>query len=146
MALRQQGQHSYGDSHADIRERLLSYSTKNGYPAEHFADASCKCGSHLFRLLLDDNEGAAVRICSTCSNSHPMGDSEEYLEDANLEECECPCGSGSFEVTVGVALYESARAVRWIYVGARCPKCGLTACYGDWKNEFDDYEQLLQRI
>jgi hypothetical protein len=146
MTLRQQGQHSYGDSQLDIRERLFVYSTKNGYPAEHFADASCGCGSHLFRLLLDDTEGAAVRICSACSTRHPMGDSEEYLEEANLEECECPCGSGSFEITVGVALYKEARAVRWIYVGARCPACGLTACYGDWKNEFDDYEQLLRRI
>ena len=146
MTLRQQGRHFYGDSQADIRERLLVYSEKNGYPSEHFADAVCECGSRLSRLLIDDTEGASVRICSTCSLRRPMGNSEEYLEEANLEECECPCGAGSFEITAGVALYKNTRAVRWIYVGARCPKCGLTACYGDWKNEFDDYEQLLQRI
>ena len=146
MALRQQGQHSYGDSQSDIRDRLLTYSTKNGYPAEHFGDAVCACGSRLFRLLLDETEGAAVRICSACSARHPIGDSEEYLADAALEDCECPCGSGSFEITAGVSLYSGARDVRWIYIGARCPDCGLTACYGDWKNEFDDYEELLQRI
>ena len=146
MALRQQGQHSYGDLQSDIRDRLLTYSTKNGYPAEHFGDAVCACGSRLFRLLLDETEGAAVRICSACSARHPIGDSEEYLADAALEDCECPCGSGSFEITAGVSLYSGARDVRWIYIGARCPDCGLTACYGDWKNEFDDYEELLQRI
>ena len=146
MALRHQGQHCYGESQSDIREQLLIYSTENRYPAEHFADASCQCGSRLFGLFLDDTEGAAVRLCRACSTRHPIGDSEEYLADASLEECECPCGSGSFEITAGVALYSGARDVRWIYIGARCPKCGLTACYGDWKNEFDDYEQLLQRI
>ena len=146
MALRQQGLHSYGDSQSDIRERLLTYSTKNGYVVEHFADAICVCGSRVFRLLLDETEGAAVRICSACSTRHPIGDSEDYLANASLEECECPCGSDCFEITAGVALYSGARGVRWLYIGARCPNCGLTACYGDWKNEFDDYEQLIQRI
>jgi hypothetical protein len=146
MALRQQGKHSYGDSQLDIRERLLTYSIKNGYPAEHFADAVCECGSRLFQLLLDEAAGAAVRVCSACSARHPVGDSEEYLADATLEECECPCGSGSFAITAGVALYSGSRDVRWFYLGARCPDCGLTACYGDWKNEFNGYEKLLHRI
>jgi hypothetical protein len=146
MALRRQGHHYYGDSPSDICARLLVYSRKNGYPVEHFADAACGCGGSHFSLLLDDTEGAAVRICSACSSRHPMGDSEEYLADASLMECECPCGSGSFEITVGVALHSGSRDVRWIYIGARCVGCGLTACYGDWKNEFEDYELLLKRI
>ena len=62
MALRQQGQHSYGDSQSDIRDRLLTYSTKNGYPAEYFGDAVCACGSRLFRLLLDETEGATAHL------------------------------------------------------------------------------------
>ena len=146
MALRQQGNHSYGDAQADIRAELLRYSKLNGYLATHFGDAACKCGGCRFRLFMDDNEGAAVRECVSCRERHPIGDSDEYLADASLEECECPCGSDTFEITAGVSLYQNSDDVRWLYVGCRCPSCGLTACYGDWKNEFTGYQKLLQQI
>ena len=143
MSLTRKGNHSYGEGQADIRAELLRYSSD---ATTHFADAVCKCGSHQFRLFIDDNEGAAVRQCMTCRDRLPMGDSEGYLADASLEECECLCGSGAFEVTAGVALYQNSEDVRWFYLGCRCPKCGLTACYGDWKNEFLGYQKLFAKI
>lgn len=146
MALRKQGKQSYGDSQSDIRDLLLEYSRSTGYLTEHFADASCKCGVNVFKLHLDDNEGAAVRTCQACGLKHPMGDSAEYLDVASLGECECPCGRGFFEITVGVALYQGSQDVKWIYVGCRCIRCGLVACYGDWKNEFEDFRKLLAMI
>ena len=42
--------------------------------------------------------------------------------------------------------YDQSEDVRWLYVGCRCPACGLTGCYGDWKNEFIDYRNLLARV
>ena len=48
------------------------------------------------------------------------------------------------EVTAGVLLYDDSEDVRWRYLGCRCPSCGLTACYGDWKNEFEGYRELLE--
>ena len=146
MALRKKGKYSYGDSQADIREELLSYSQANGYPAVHFANAVCVCGSQVFNLFLDDTEGAAVRICTNCAVKYPIGDSQEYLEGAELEECECPCGAGDFEITAGVALFEESEDVKWLYLGCRCCKCGLTACYGDWKNEYEGYQEFLKLI
>lgn len=146
MALQERGTHSYGDSQADICERLVRYSDANGYPAEHFADAVCGCGSRDFSLLLDDKVGVAVRVCRQCETEHPIGDSDQYLEEAELDKCECPCGSSVFEITIGVALYAESEDVRWLYVGCRCPQCGLTACYGDWKNECLDYRGLLSRV
>jgi hypothetical protein len=146
MALKKRGKYRYGDSQADIREELLRYSKSNAYPAEHFADALCKCGGKLFRLALDDNEGAAVRSCLACKTEHPMGDSGEFLEEAELEECACPCGHEEFEITVGVSLYEGSQDVKWLYLGCRCPKCGLTAVYGHWKNEYNGYKELLARV
>src|SRR5882757_6596326 len=104
MSLRQQGKHIYGDAQADIRAELLRYSELNGYSASHFSDAVCKCGGRRFYLLMDDTEGAAVRECVACQEKHAIGDSDEYLADASLEECECPCGEGTFEITAGVAL------------------------------------------
>ena len=146
MALKKRGRFSYGDSQQDISAELANYAQRNGYSAAHFADAVCACGHRSFRLSVDDTEGAAVRECCSCKKSHPIGDSAEYLADASLEECECPCGSGAFEITVDVALYDGSEDVRWIYIGCRCPACGVTACYADWKNEFEDYRQLLANV
>ena len=142
MSLRNEGEFSYGDNQLDIREALKDYSA-NSYPAKYFADALCKCGSKEFKLLIDDNEGVAVRICKNCQIEHPIGDSAEYLSEAEFDECECICGSSFFEITVGVALYDASEAVKWLYIGCRCLNCNLTAGYADWKNQFNDYKKLL---
>ena len=146
MALRNRGNYRYGDSHADIREELLRYSRLNGYPADHFTDAACSCGGRAFSLALDDTEGAAVRTCTACGSAHPIGDSGEYLADAALETCACPCGCEQFEIAAGISLYEGSSDVKWLYLGCRCIDCGLTAVYGDWKNEFNGYQEFLALI
>ncbi len=144
--LKRRGKYWYGERQADVREMLERYSRKAGYPADHFGDASCSCSGTLFRLELDDNEGAAVRICARCGSRHAIGDSAEYLQDAELQECACPCGHEAFEITAAVSLYEGSEDVRWLYLGCRCPECGLTAVYGDWKNEFIGYQALLAKV
>lgn len=146
MGLKKRGKYRYGDSQADIRAELLRYSKLNEYVVEHCADAVCQCGGRLFRLALDEVVGAAVRTCVACGAKHPIGDSDEYLKDAELEECACACGNEEFEITVGVSLYEDSEDVKWLYLGCRCPKCGLTAPYADWKNEFIGYKELLARV
>jgi hypothetical protein len=146
MTLRKRGQYRYGDSQADIREEILRYGRGVQYLAQHFADAVCACGGRRFWLFLDDTQGAAVRGCVACDHEHPIGDSDEYLEEADLADCACPCGIEELEITVGVSLYKHSEDVRWLYVGCRCPQCGLTAVYGDWKNEFNGYRELLARV
>jgi hypothetical protein len=146
MVLKKQEEQWYGDNQEDICPELLRYSRENSYLVQHFADAVCQCGGRLFNVLLDDNEGAATRTCVACDHQHPIGDSEEYLADAELDECTCLCGKDVFEVTVGVSLYDESEDVRWLYVGCRCPACGLTAVYGDWKNEFNGYQELLAQV
>jgi hypothetical protein len=146
MALQKRDKYYYGDSQLDIQDELLRYSQKNGYPAAYYADAVCSCGGKVFNLTLDDTAGAAVRSCAACKAEHPIGNSDEYLEDAELEECECPCGSSGFEITVGVALFQDSQDVKWLYIGCRCENCGLTACYGDWKNEYIGFRKLLNQV
>lgn len=147
MALRKRGKWRYGDTQADIRAEIARYAKKVGYPAEHFADAVCRCGGRVFALALDDDSGAATRACVVCdAGAHPIGDSAEYLDEAEPEECAGPCGGEAFEITVGVSLYDDSEDVRWLYVGCRCPACGLTAVYGDWKNEYNGYRDLLARV
>ncbi|MEO2088597.1 MAG: hypothetical protein ABGY75_03745 [Gemmataceae bacterium] len=147
MALRKRGKWRYGDSQSDIRTEIARYSKQTGYPADHFADAVCGCGGRVFALYLDDDAGVASRVCVACGGEpHFIGDSGEYADEADGEECGCPCGEEAFEITVGVSLYEGSEDVRWLYVGCRCPACGLTAVYGDWKNEFNGYRELLARV
>jgi hypothetical protein len=146
MALRKRGKWWYGDSCADIRDELTRQGRLNEYVPTQFADPKCVCGASIFRLQLDDEQGSAVRICANCSAEHVMGDSEEYLDQAELEQAECVCGKDEFEISVGVSLYEGSDDVRWIYIGCRCPACGLVGCFGDWKNEFNDYRKLLARM
>jgi hypothetical protein len=146
MSLEFRNGHHYGKSQDDIREQLLTYSKSNGYPCEHYANAECKCMNRTFRLFVDDITGAAVRICTGCAMEHPMGDSARYLDEATLEECECPCSSTTFQVTAGVALYSDSMDVRWLYLGCRCPNCDLIGIYADWKMEESDYSQFLTCI
>lgn len=146
MALRKRGKWWYADSQADIREELSRFGALNGYVPTEFADAKCTCGSTTFNLLIDEETGVAIRVCTACSAKHPMGDSGEYLEGADLEEAACVCGAASLEIAIGVSLNDDSEDVRWLYVGCRCPSCGLTACYGDWKNEYLGYRKLLENI
>jgi hypothetical protein len=151
MALRKKKGQFYGDGPPDTQEYLEDYSASNAYVATKFADAKCACSkkarkARAFRLVLDDETGAAVRTCTSCKTKHAIGDSAEYLDEAELEECECPCGKDEFEITVGVALYTDSTDVRWVYIGCRCPSCGLVGCYGDWKSESGPASKYLARI
>ena len=75
-----------------------------------------------------------------------MCDSGNYLGSANLEPATCVCGADVFEITVGVSLYDESEDVRWLYVGCRCPACGLTGNYGDSTSESTGYRDLLARV
>ena len=146
MALRKKGKWWYGDAQSDIRAELARVGDLNEYIPTQFADAKCACGNGTFQLALDDEAGAAVRTCSKCNVEHAIGDSAEFLEEAELQQSSCVCGKVVFEITIGVSLYDDSDDVRWLYVGCRCPSCGLTGCYGDWKSEFIDYRQLLKQV
>lgn len=111
MALRTVGKYRHGNSQSDLREEITCYSEYIGSVAQQFADAVCRCGGKVFRLLLDDDEGVAIRQCPACSTEHPIGDSDEYLDGAELGECACPCDAEEFEITVGVSLYEDGEDV-----------------------------------
>ena len=143
MALRKRGRHFYGDSQADIRPELGRYSRSNTYVVHHFKDETCACGATALRLRVDDEEGAAVVTCPGCKVDRPLVDSARYLETAELEECECPCGNDQLEITLGVSLYADSEDVRWLYIGCRCPKCKLVATYADWKYDGEDFRRLL---
>lgn len=145
MAIRTKNGLDYGDEQADISVSLDKHS-KHNYQATHFKDATCECRGHLFRLCIDDGAGVAIRTCIQCGHTHYMGDSEDFLDEAQPVPCACLCNSEIFEVTAGIALYRESNNVKWLYIACRCIECSLIGVYGDWKNEYEDYTAFLQRI
>src|SRR5688572_9686588 len=113
MTIDRSGKWWKGTNPADIDKYLAAF-TAEGYPADRVIHAAChNCGGDVFSLRLDDGEGCAERVCATCGSQHLMLDSADYLDDAELEAAECPCGGSTFNVAVGFALREDAE-VKWI--------------------------------
>ena len=145
MVLKKRGEYWFGDDHQDIRESIRLHS-RSSYLASRFSDATCPCGGNVFSVYFDECQGCAVRVCRNCDGDHFIGDSGDYLDDAELGEATCVCGGCSFQVSVGVSLYEGTSDVRWLFLGFRCVDCGITGVYADWKNEYPGFEKLLSRV
>jgi hypothetical protein len=143
MALRKKGKYWYGDTLDDVRTEMLRFSKLNGYVAERFAESVCTCGVRVFRLETDDEAGAARRTCTGCGNTHLMGDSAEYADEADLDFHSCVCEAEAFELLSGVALYDDSQDVRWVYLGCRCVACGLVGVFAHWKCEAGDAGEFL---
>jgi hypothetical protein len=85
MVLRKRGKYWYGDSQADIRGELIRYGKLDDEVPTQFKDVRCTCGSTNFRLQMDEEQGAAIRTCTSCGAAHAIADSDEYLSGANLD-------------------------------------------------------------
>ena len=133
---------------APLKSQIIEYSTKNAYVAEHFAAPICaECGCDIFVVVMNENEGVAARICTSCNSEHGIGDSDDFIDNVeDVYPVECTCGANQFRIMAGVALYAGSEDVRWFYLGCECLACGLSGVYGDWKNEFHGYRELLDRV
>ncbi len=133
VAIDTSGKWWIGSSPQDIEEYLRAYSG-DSYLATVFHLARCQCGSEVFSLEADDDEGVARHTCVTCSSAHYICDSGEYWKEACPERFKCvECHGTSCNVGVGFALYEdSPSAIRWLYVGERCANCGVLGCMAGW--------------
>jgi hypothetical protein len=145
MVLRPAGDFAYGDEPSDIHDYLREFS-RDIYAIDHSRNLVCTCSNTTFLLYTDEDQGVAVRECTACENVHPIGDSDEYLEEAEPEQNICLCEKEVFQLVIGVALYRESSDIKWLYVGARCIACGLVGCYGEWKNEYNDYLEFFTRV
>jgi hypothetical protein len=145
MSIDTSGKWWIGSNAEDLQAYLASFSA-DGYPTHEFRLASCSCGNSKFRLVADDGEGTAKRICSSCNEIHFICDSEEYWAEATSSEWKCvECDSQLSNVGVGFSLYEDGE-IRWLYVGARCATCGILECVTQWKVAYAPSKQLLNQV
>jgi hypothetical protein len=136
------GEHWRGDDVDDLAECVREFAAGR-YPVEHVRPLVCAgCGGTTFEVLIDVEEGCAATTCVTCQAQAAVADSEDYLDDADLEECACPCGGEMFSAVVGFAMTESGE-VRWISLGLRCVADGVLGVYTDWKIDYEPSRHLL---
>ncbi len=113
-----------------LEDEIVRYSKLNGYEATLFHSIVCKCGGDEFKLFSDDNEGGCCAECIRCGDRISVCDSADYMED--IVQNTCSCEHEALKLMTGAALYEDSTDIRWIYVGASCPKCSLVGVYVDW--------------
>jgi hypothetical protein len=147
MAIDTSGEWWVGDRPEDIGEYLEAYSS-DAYKVHEFRLAKCECGSVEFELEADDEEGVARRTCASCGTAHHICDSAEYWGHAHPERWKCiECDSERANVGVGSSLYDDdPTAVRWLYVGERCTKCGILGCFAGWKVALSNALHLLDEV
>jgi len=146
MAIDTTGKWWIGSQAEDIKGFLEAY-TAEEYPATEFRIAKCSCGSVVFNLEADDEEGCAKRTCAKCNAEHFICDSGEYWEDATPEKWKCvECKSNATNIGVGFSLYDDKNAIRWLYVGVRCAKCGILGCFAGWKVAYEPSLQLMDQV
>jgi hypothetical protein len=148
MTVKKLGSSWTGSVAGDLDEYLHAFAA-GGYrvgEVVHAACAACGHGDAGFAMMLDDEEGAAVRRCLGCQAEEPMLDSVEFLDDAELGAAACPCGYEEFDVAAGFALREDAHEVRWVSIGLRCRNDGLLGVYADWKVDYSPSRHLLTAV
>ena len=147
MAIDTSGKWWVGSSPQDLEEYLRAYS-EGSYPTKLFRLAICACGSDVFSLEADDDEGVARRTCAKCGTAHFICESGEFWKDAKPDRFQCvECGGCNCNVGVGFALYDdSPSAIKWLYVGERCSACGVLGCMAGWKVGMDDALGLLDEV
>lgn len=135
-----------GTDAADLDEMLRAFSA-DGHPVERIEHARCaSCGSAVFAVRLDDDEGFAQRTCVACRSVVLLLDSDEDVDEVEPGDAACPCGGEQFQVAVGFAFYQQSRDVRWVYVALRCVSDGVLGVYCDWKIDYAPTNHLFAKV
>jgi hypothetical protein len=147
MAIDKSGTWWVGGGVDDLDEYLRELKVE-GYDVDVFRRSACECGGLVFRLGVDQDEGAARLTCTACSKVRYIGDSEQYFVPENVEPYECvECHGDTCNVGVGFSLYEATSTdVRWLSLGVRCPTCGILGCIVDWKVGGGNEPDFLDRV
>lgn len=144
MSVTKSGDVWYGDGFDDLADYIRDYGA-GGYEVAVVKRSVCgQCAGTTFGVQVDETgDECAQRWCLTCDDIAFIGDSEEYWESSETDDCACPCGGEEFEAGVGFALRPDGE-VRWLSIGLRCLKDGQLGVYADWKIDYTPSRHLLE--
>jgi len=147
VALRHEGEYSYGDSATDVWEYFVWRDRNSPEPVRHWRHVVCPCGSGAFVVEYDGDTQYLERECVSCETctvmfEHEFDEPKEGSDDTDV--LECLCGGAVFEV-VGVTapFMGDTVSAKWFYLGLRCVACGCLGCYADWIPRYNDAEAYL---
>lgn len=150
MALRHEGEYSYGDSAADVWEYFVWWTRNSPEPVKHWRQAVCPCGSGVFMVEGEEDGPGYRRTCVECDTEVVMFEhefSKPKKLPSDLPPLECVCFGEEFEV-VGVTapFMGDAVSAKWFCLGLRCVECGCLGCYADWIPRYTDAEAYLAML
>jgi hypothetical protein len=150
VALRHEGEYSYGDSATDVWDYFVWRMRNSPEPPKHWRQVVCPCGGGVFTVAGDEERGQYERTCTECETEvvmfeHEFSRPKKPLPDLPL--IECICYGEEFEV-VGVTAPFMGEEVsaKWFYLGLRCVECGCLGCYADWIPRYTDAEAYLAML
>ena len=85
------------------------------------------------------------RTCSQCQEQRFICDSEENWPGRPKKYKCVECKSEQANIGIAFSLYDDKSAIRWIYVGVRCQKCGCLGSVADWKVGYEPSLSLLNQ-
>ena len=134
----------HGTEASDITEWLSDYIEDE--KADVKPIVCHECGSRVFTMQYDEDEGAAEVKCAKCHTKKKLLDSEDYWEDAEPIAHKCPlCKGKKHEYEIAFVRRENGD-VKWVYFGHRCVKCGVLASCVDWKIDYGPTDEMEQNI
>jgi hypothetical protein len=132
-----------GENFEDLAEYVRHYQA-GGYPVAKVAESVCsQCNGRTFRVNINDDE-STQRICLRCGAAAFIADSADHWDEADHDQCQCPCGGEEFSIAVGFALFDDGD-VRWISVGLRCLNDNVLGVYADVKIDYGPSLHLLSQ-
>lgn len=133
-----------GDSPEDIDEWLGEYTELDDLQVK---TVHCRsCGKDVFKIRVDQNEGAVQVICHSCGMKKILLDGEEIWKECRPRARKCPiCKESLYNVRVGFH-YRDNGDVKWVYIGNRCISCGTLGSFADWSIDYGPTEEMENNI
>ena len=127
----------YSDDFTSLVEYVKDFRA-GGHSIDTVTESVCAgCGGRVFEIGVDDEVGCAERLCVACDDAVLIADSADHWPEAEPVQCECPCGGTEFAIVVGFAPVGGGSGdVRWVSIGLRCVRDGMTGVYTDWKIDY----------
>ena len=151
MALKKKGKYWYGESVDDVWTFFVWYTRDSSPPVKHCRVAVCKCGSIVFQVEGDEEEGHYQRTCVACG-TEVVFFAKEYSRRprprTDLPLFECICWGDEFEV-VGLTCpfsCSSPKSGHTFFLGMRCVECGCLGEYACWFPRYLDAEAYLAML
>ncbi|MEV6069106.1 hypothetical protein AB0L82_21365 [Nocardia sp. NPDC052001] len=121
-----------GDNPLDL-DAFLHEIGAEGYAIHETRHSLCvNCGSTVFGVSGDPDQGAIRRDCRGCGAGHFVAGCDDDWSDDHTDAVVCVCGEKDFNIAVGYSLYAERTGIRALTTAERCLSCGRIESFTGW--------------